>query len=52
MQVRSDLATAVFDAVKAALDISFPFPQREVRILSDGAPQSTPVLAKPDDNKK
>jgi potassium efflux system protein len=34
-QVRSDLATAVFDAVKATTDISFPFPQREVRILSD-----------------
>jgi small-conductance mechanosensitive channel len=51
-QVRSDLATAVFDAVKAATDVSFPFPQREVRILSDLAAESTSVLAKSDDNKK
>jgi small-conductance mechanosensitive channel len=35
VQVRSDLATAVFDAVNAAEGMSFPFPQREVRILSD-----------------
>jgi small-conductance mechanosensitive channel len=35
VQVKSDLATAVFDAVKATTDISFPFPQREVRILPD-----------------
>jgi hypothetical protein len=42
----------VFDAVKTAPDISFPFPQREVRILPDGAPQSTPVHTKPDVNKE
>jgi len=36
MEVRSDLATAVFDAVKAAAGVSFPFPQREVRLLRDG----------------
>jgi small-conductance mechanosensitive channel len=51
-QVRSDLAAAVFDAVKAAQGVSFPFPQREVRILSDPVPNSASVLAKPDDDKK
>jgi len=35
LQVRSDLAAAVFDAVNDAEGMSFPFPQREVRILSD-----------------
>jgi small-conductance mechanosensitive channel len=50
-QVRSDLAAAVFDAVKAAPDVSFPFPQREVRILTDANPDSTSVLAKPGYNK-
>jgi small-conductance mechanosensitive channel len=34
-QIRSDLAAAVYDAGQAA-GISFPFPQREVRILQDG----------------
>jgi small-conductance mechanosensitive channel len=33
--VRSELATAVYDAVHAA-GFSFPFPQREVRMISDG----------------
>lgn len=33
-QVKSDLASAVYDAVNAA-GMSFPFPQREVRLLSD-----------------
>jgi potassium efflux system protein len=32
--VRSDLASAVYDAVRAA-GMSFPFPQREVRVLGD-----------------
>jgi len=32
--IRSELATAVFDAIRAA-GMSFPFPQREVRILGD-----------------
>jgi small-conductance mechanosensitive channel len=50
-QVRSDLAAAVFDAVKATPDVSFPFPQREVRILSDRAAESTSVLPKSGDNK-
>lgn len=33
-QIRTDLATAVYDAVKEA-GMSFPFPQREVRMLGD-----------------
>jgi potassium efflux system protein len=33
-QIRSDLATALFDAVHEA-GMSFPFPQREVRLLGD-----------------
>ena len=33
-QVKNDLASAVYDAVSAA-GMSFPFPQREVRLLSD-----------------
>jgi small-conductance mechanosensitive channel len=33
-QIRSDLNAAVYDAVKAA-GMSFPFPQREVRLLGD-----------------
>jgi potassium-dependent mechanosensitive channel len=35
-QIRSDLASAVYDAVSAA-GLSFPFPQREVRLLRDHA---------------
>jgi potassium efflux system protein len=33
-RIRSDLAVAMYDAVHAA-GMSFPFPQREVRLLSD-----------------
>jgi potassium-dependent mechanosensitive channel len=33
-QVKSDLAAAIYDAVQAA-GMSFPFPQREVRVLRD-----------------
>ena len=33
-QVKSDLAVTIFDAVHAA-GMSFPFPQREVRLLHD-----------------
>ena len=33
-QIRSELASAVYDAVYAA-GLSFPFPQREVRLLRD-----------------
>jgi small-conductance mechanosensitive channel len=32
--IRSELASAVYDAVYAA-GMSFPFPQREVRVLKD-----------------
>ena len=40
-EVRSDLAAAVYDAVNAA-GMSFPFPQREVRLLPDAdAPTAT-----------
>jgi small-conductance mechanosensitive channel len=35
-QIRSDLAVALYDAVHKA-GMSFPFPQREVRLLSDSA---------------
>jgi small-conductance mechanosensitive channel len=35
--IRSELASAVYDAVYAA-GMSFPFPQREVRLLSDPVP--------------
>jgi len=41
-QIRSDLNAAVYDAVKAA-GMSFPFPQREVRLL--GGPESRPAAA-------
>ena len=34
VQVQSDLTGAVYDAVYAA-GMSFPFPQREVRVLRD-----------------
>jgi small-conductance mechanosensitive channel len=45
-QVRSDLAVAVYDAVYAA-GMTFPFPQREVRLLREAAGESTtaPVTA-------
>jgi small-conductance mechanosensitive channel len=42
-QIRSELAAAVYDAGQAA-GISFPFPQREVRLLGEG-----PSRAKPQD---
>jgi len=42
-QVRSDLASAVYHAVISA-GMSFPFPQREVRILSDPTSESAPTL--------
>jgi small-conductance mechanosensitive channel len=33
-QVKSDVAAAVYDAVNAA-GMSFPFPRREIRVISD-----------------
>jgi potassium efflux system protein len=46
VQVHSDLTVAVYEAVYAA-GISFPFPQRDVRVLSDhdGESTMTPVRA-------
>lgn len=37
IQVQSELTAAIYDAVYAA-GMSFPFPQREVRLLSDAPP--------------
>ena len=45
-QVKSDLASAVYDAVIAA-GLSFPFPQREVRMLRDPGPDSHNDIVKP-----
>jgi small-conductance mechanosensitive channel len=44
-QVRSDLAATVYDAVNAA-GMSFPFPQREVRLLRDSATESNAAPAR------
>jgi small-conductance mechanosensitive channel len=44
-QIRSELATSVYDAGRAA-GMSFPFPQREVRILQD-APAAKETLEQP-----
>ncbi|MGZ3493954.1 MAG: hypothetical protein ACXWM6_04540 [Thermodesulfobacteriota bacterium] len=41
-QTRSELAVALYDAVHEA-GMSFPFPQREVRLLRDPEDGSTPV---------
>ena len=38
--IRSDLNAAIYDAVKAA-GMSFPFPQREVRLLHDTPSKSS-----------
>ena len=45
--VQSDLTVAIYDAVKAA-DMSFPFPQREIRILSSQESQPAVQLSKKD----
>ena len=45
-QVKSDLASAVYDAVNAA-GMSFPFPQREVRVLRDPLADSNGDSVKP-----
>jgi potassium efflux system protein len=44
-QVRSDVTVAVYDAVYAA-GMTFPFPQREVRLLGDSNKASTMTLGK------
>ncbi len=45
-QVKNDLAAAVYDAINAA-GMSFPFPQREVRVLRDPAADPNGDIAKP-----
>jgi small-conductance mechanosensitive channel len=51
MQVKSDLATAVYEAVLAA-GLSFPFPQREIRVLREADADTTPApdYARPTDH--
>lgn len=46
VQVRSDLTVAVYDAVRAA-GLSFPFPQREVRLLADAPAGAQPTGSDP-----
>jgi potassium efflux system protein len=48
-QVKSDLASAVYDAVNQA-GMSFPFPQREVRLVRDS--DAAPAAAAGDTEKK
>jgi small-conductance mechanosensitive channel len=45
-QVQSDLTVAIYDAINSA-GMSFPFPQREIRIVSDheGVPAGSLVDA-------
>ncbi len=52
-QVHSDLTVAIYDAVYAA-GMSFPFPQRDVHVLSNNDSKSTmaPVVPANDANKK
>ena len=47
-QIRSELAVAIYDAVHAA-GMSFPFPQREVRVLNDhdARPRRPLAIAQP-----
>ena len=49
-QVHSDLTVAIYEAVNAA-GLSFPFPQREVRLLSDYNGESTNPPMKAADKK-
>jgi potassium-dependent mechanosensitive channel len=44
-QIRSELAVALYDAVYAA-GMTFPFPQREVRLLSDVDTEKNPSVSK------
>jgi small-conductance mechanosensitive channel len=48
-QVKSDLAAAVYDAVNAA-GMSFPFPQREIRVISDH--EAAPAVSSRGDLKR
>jgi potassium efflux system protein len=49
-QVHSDLTVAIYEAVNAA-GMSFPFPQREARLLSDYNGESTNASVKAADKK-
>jgi potassium-dependent mechanosensitive channel len=49
-QVHSDLTVAIYEAVNAA-GMSFPFPQREARLLSDYNGESTNTSVKAADKK-
>ncbi len=49
-RIRSELATAVFDAVRAA-GMSFPFPQREVRLLRDAESAKAAAHGQPEAGK-
>jgi small-conductance mechanosensitive channel len=49
-QVHSDLTVAIYETVNAA-GMSFPFPQREVRLLSDYDGESTNASTKAADKK-
>ena len=49
-QAHSDLTVAIYEAVNAA-GLSFPFPQREVRLLSDYDGESTNASMKAADKK-
>ena len=49
-QVHSDLTVAIYEAVNAA-GLSFPFPQREARLLSDYDGESTNTSVKAADKK-
>jgi small-conductance mechanosensitive channel len=46
VQVHSDLTVAVYDAVYAA-GMSFPFPQRDVHVVSDHDSKSTIAISAP-----
>jgi potassium-dependent mechanosensitive channel len=50
VQVHSDLTVAIYEAVNAA-GLSFPFPQREARLLSDYNGESTNASMKAADKK-
>jgi small-conductance mechanosensitive channel len=46
VQVKSDLAAAVYDAVQAS-EMSFPFPQRVVKLLHDAEAAAAPAAGAP-----
>ena len=49
VQVHSDLTVAIYDAIYAA-GMSFPFPQRDVRLIENS--RSDPLLAPTDGGNK